>query len=213
MIGAALGVTLLAIIVIGCGGSKIEYVEADASIDAAASIDASVDGTVPPTVDASDSSSFDASPAALLAPCAAQRDVYYYDVETYDGTFEAGAETFTNLDSSWNAQLTPELEIMVLTGGSGGEVDVWVPDGQQLAPGTYPQGPQTANVATSLDLYIGDEGCAIASGTFTIVDVTTSTDDAGDQTLQSFLAWFNVECVGYHVPIPVVGCIGYSVSR
>ncbi len=204
----------MGIIVLGCGGSSIEYVEPDASIDAAVSVDASVDGSVPPVGDAASSSEIDASPAALLAPCAAQRDVYYYDVETYDGTFERGAETFTNLDSSWNAQLSPELEIMVFTGsGGGGEVDVWVPDGQQLAPGTYPQGPQTANVATSLDLYIGDEGCAIASGTFTIVDVTTSTDDAGDETLQSFLAWFNVECTGQTTTIPVVGCIGYSVSQ
>lgn len=202
-----LRLALLTAFLLACGGRTNALGRPDGGDAPVASPsgDAGLDGPSLPT---------DASPAPdPLAACSGERNVFYYEVKAYPAPYELGAKRFTNHDASWYAQLQPELEVLVISGsGAGGSIDVWTPPGIALVPGTYPQGPATTNVAPTLHPAFGSEGCAVESGVLTIVELTTSDDDAGTPHLDSFLASFEVACRWEPAPIPVRGCIRYAKS-
>ncbi len=224
----ALALALTPAATIACGGGVLHAGEADASGGApphGGAGDAAVDPVGAGSRDAGAEASRDATdatdatdaPSDPMAPCAGERDVFAYDVLGYPGPFQRGPQRFTNHDSAWTADLSSGLLVNVSTGpGAGGSIGVY---GEVPSPGTYPQGAarpsRDASATPSFDLVLDHEGCGIASGTFTVTELTTlPASDGGEPRLRSFVASFDVQCTGYGNPptIPVRGCMRFAVS-
>lgn len=147
--------------------------------------------------------------AGALTPCMVSRDVFYVDVTGPQGPIQLGGQTYTNLDTNWDVLLDPELDVMVDTGeGPAGSVEVHTPNGMPLSPGVYPQGPNAGG--PWIELAVGDEGCAVTSGTMTIDDLTYDAAEGGaSPTVDSLAMSFDLVCGGNSV----VGCVRYSPAN
>ncbi len=204
-----LGLGLVTALLLACGG-RSNLLGPDDGDDASVAPPSGAPGldggSLPPPADA--------SPAIdLLAPCSGERNVLYYDVLAYPGSYAPGAKRFTNHDASWSTQVEPQLDILVISGsGDGGSFGMWTPPETPLLPGTYPQGPATWNAAVTFHPVFGGAGCLAESGVVTVVEMTTSKDDAGTTQLDSFVASFEIACRWDPTPIPVRGCIRYGKS-
>jgi hypothetical protein len=207
-----LRLALLTALLPACGGRTIALDRLDGG-DAPVASPSGDGGLAGPSLPTDASPTHD--PAAdLLAACSGERNVFHYDVKAYPGPFSLGAKRFTNHDARWYTQLQPDLGVVVSAGsGAGGSINVWMPYGTALVAGTYPQGPATANVGPSLHAMFGGGSCEIESGMLTIVELTSSDDDAGAPHLDTFVASFDLACKWWEpTPIPIRGCIRYAKS-
>ena len=224
--GSLLALALSPAANIGCGGGVLDAGGADASAYSsdgatphADAHDAAADAVATRPDDGGTAASRDATaPSDPMAPCAGDRDVFAYDVLGYPGPFQLGAQRFTNHDAAWRTDLSPEITVRASSGtGAGGGIDIYMPGGGVPSPGVYPQGSSRhagdAGAAPSLSVVIGSEGCALTSGTLTIVELTTlPATDAGDPRMRSLLASFDVMCAWDTSSIPVRGCMRFAVS-
>ncbi len=146
--------------------------------------------------DAGDASApdVDDAPADPLSPCMDGRDVFYVDVEGANMPGANGQRTFTNLGAIWTVELQP-LEVNVMGPGIGEGLDIFT-SGQIPVPGTYPQPiPQPpAGVGPWLELSLYQEVCISPAGSFTLVNLQTSSVDGGMPQLAALLVSFDVTC-------------------
>jgi hypothetical protein len=142
-----------------------------------------------------------------LAPCSVAQDAFYVDVEGPQGPYPLGVRTFTNLNATWFAQVAPSFEVLIF--GGGGSVGIYTPNNAFPSIGTFAQGQD--NQGPSLELAIGDIGCAIVNGSFTIVSLDVLFDGGGPGEIRFLDMFFDLECAGYggnqnHVH----GCLRYK---
>jgi hypothetical protein len=205
---------ILAALLVACGGEIFAKSSPDASMpDGGASRTTLPEGggAFPPPEDggasdldgSSDGDAEEAGPVDPFSPCSNARDVFYAkwgpNPDPTEGSLGTGTATYTNLNAPWqiNWQLPSPLSITA----SELSLQISPPSGTPLGPGTYALGPGPAlDVTFALD---GD-GC-FASGTLSIAELETITNDAGMEELSSALMSFNLDCLG-----PVLGCIRYS---
>ena len=205
----------LVVLVVGCGGSVALVQEDPAATSSGADPGSATDRGEPedtraPNVPAGDE---DASRTTdhLLARCANNRNVFWWDVES-PGLFAVGEKRLTNLDASWRTSVSP-LEVSAHAGdGTGARFAVWMPGEVLPQPGVYAQGPFTAETGPSLHPVFDAAICAVQSGSVTITELSTATDDGGVTRLVSLLAAFDVNCQGHSSPVPVRGCVRYGAS-
>ena len=200
--------SLFAALLVACGGAVAET----SPTPDASTADGGASWTPPPTDGGSsrpdgshdagaEDGGIEAGPVDPLFPCSVNRDVFYAKwgptTDASEGSFGTGTATYTNLDSQWQIDLPSPLSITASTLS----LQISPPSSTPLEPGTYAVGP---GGALDVSFALGGDGCS-ASGTLTIDDLETKTNDAGFEELSSALMSFDLYCLG-----PLVGCVRFS---
>jgi hypothetical protein len=141
-----------------------------------------------------------------LSRCAISSDVFYLDVSGPTGPLQSGEITKTDAGTYWFVALQPELEVMLASPtGPVGTIQVWTPDSNPVAPGTYPQGPSAKG--PSIDVEVIQQPCHLSSGTLTVLDLQYDWPDGSTMgDVNSMLFSFDLMCDQERLR----GCVRYT---